>query len=1198
MTSTEHESSILPLPSGEYEVFLSFRGPDVRQTFADCLYSCLVRSKIRTFRDEEELPKGEFIAPSLVKAITESKIYIPIFSKNYASSKWCLQELAKMVDCWKNGGGEKGQHIILPVFYFINPRDVRHLDSGSYMEAFEQHSLKHDPETVLEWKEALQEVGKMKGWHITKSHGQGAIIDEIFSEVDIHLRANYKLATDELVGIDSHMEDVVKLLNLDSASEKIIGIHGMGGLGKTTLAKAVYNKVSTQFEGCCFLENIKDTLSKKDKDGVLVLQNKIISDTLRKHSYHGNGVKDVNDGIRVIQDRVSRQKLLIVLDDIDERFKFEDILGKLENFSVDSRFIVTTRDTRVLELLQVCKLFELEEMSFDHSLKLFSKHAFGVNYPLEDYVNLSTEFVQVATGLPLYLKVIGSLLFKRDKSFWEDKLIELKQIQPTEVQERLRISYNDLAPNEKQIFLDIAFFFIGSYKEVPMHMWGDYDFHPTSAISTLVQRSLVKIDQKERYWMHDHVRDLGKAIVREEHNQSPYKRSRISYGKDAIDLLKYKEGTDYVEALEVDMEGENLVLRNEHIKELSRLRYMLLGNARLSGSFKDVLPNIRWLGLGNCDSVPSDLNLKKLVVLQLEDCPVRDDWKGWNEIKVSCKLKVIRLYRCLNLNLVPDLSNCRDLEHLDFMGCRNMRGELDISNFKNLKMLRVSDTKITKLKVITEICGAVGLWESLSELDVRGCSCLTGIRALHCMVNLEILVLIGIGLTESVPSLLSMFTKLRTLGVSGLSLQQFPDLSNLKNLRELRIVSCNKLIQVTGLDTLENLRELRIGCRQLKEVKGIEELDLLQVFEADKRLKVKYKLKRVSRYGKQLVTMERILFSVILAGHMDQLLHYDLISEIADSKDRERYFNFVLRSYIEENRGRKWCPAPNCECAVEFCMSAGDDANYDVSCLCSHSFCWNCCEDRHRPVDCETVKNWAVKNDSESENENWKKVNTKPCPKCGRAIEKNEGCMHMTCASPCFHQFCWVCLGPWLNHKSCNRYDEDNALTSLRLELNRYQHYYDRWAANENSRQIAMKDLENVRENVVSAISKIHGQGVGQVLFLMEAWEQIVECRRVLKWTYAYGFYLGSEEAEKKNFFEYLQGQAESCLDKLHDCAEKEMKKFAMEGSCIHEYVSFRMKLHELTKLCKTYFENLVGALENGLSDVQTSKRKHADSCE
>ncbi|CAN0920055.1 Disease resistance protein L6 [Linum grandiflorum] len=444
-----------------------------------------------------------------------------------------------MVDCWKNGGG-KGQHILLPIFYLIDPRDVRHPDSSSYNEAFEQLSLKHDPEIILEWKEALQEVGKIKGWHVSHSDGHGAIIDKVFTEVESHLRANYTLILDELVGIDSQVEEVVRLLNLDSASEKIIGIYGMGGLGKTTLAKAVYDKVSTKFERCCFLDNIRDTLS--EKNGILILQNKIISGILKTDS---NEAKNVGDGIQIIRDRVCRHKLLIVFDDVDEKFQFNEVLGKLNHFSKDSRFLITTRNARGLELLQESKLFQLEEMSPDHSLKLFSKHAFGVDYPPKDYASLSKEFVQVATGLPLYIKVIGSLLFRMDKIFWEAKLMELKEIPPTKVQERLKISYNELTHIERQIFLDIACYFIGSHKIKPITMWNDCGFYPESTIRSLIQRSLVKNDDFNKFWMHDHVRDLGRAIVREENNQNPYKRSRIWSNKDAIDMLKHK-GITYI----------------------------------------------------------------------------------------------------------------------------------------------------------------------------------------------------------------------------------------------------------------------------------------------------------------------------------------------------------------------------------------------------------------------------------------------------------------------------------------------------------------------------------------------------------------------------------------------------------------------------------------------------------------------------
>ncbi|CAN1252563.1 Protein lap4 [Linum perenne] len=215
------------------------------------------------------------------------------------------------------------------------------------------------------------------------------------------------------------------------------------------------------------------------------------------------------------------------------------------------------------------------------------------------------------------------------------------------------------------------------------------------------------------------------------------------------------------------MEGENLVLRNEHLKELSRLRYMVLQNARLSRSFKDVLPNIRWLGLRNCDSVPSDLNLKKLVVLQLEDCPVRDGWKGWNEIKVSGKLKYIHLARCLNLSIVPDLSNCGDLELIAIRECRNMLGELDISNFKNLKVLHVSDTKITKLK------GEIEKLQNLQKLNASDSSLIevpagiSKLSSLECL-NLRLTHPKRLEMTERLPN------SLKRLGISSSSLSSLP----------------------------------------------------------------------------------------------------------------------------------------------------------------------------------------------------------------------------------------------------------------------------------------------------------------------------------------------------------------------------------------------------------------------------------------
>ncbi|XP_031249338.1 probable E3 ubiquitin-protein ligase ARI8 [Pistacia vera] len=328
----------------------------------------------------------------------------------------------------------------------------------------------------------------------------------------------------------------------------------------------------------------------------------------------------------------------------------------------------------------------------------------------------------------------------------------------------------------------------------------------------------------------------------------------------------------------------------------------------------------------------------------------------------------------------------------------------------------------------------------------------------------------------------------------------------------------------------------------------------------------------------------------------------DMINLLASDEDREKYSRYFIRSYVEDNRKTKWCPAPGCDFAVDFVVGSG---NYDVTCRCSYSFCWNCTEEAHRPVDCGTVAKWVLKNSAESENMNWILANSKPCPRCKRPIEKNQGCMHMTCTPPCKFEFCWLCLGAWSDHGertggfyACNRYetakqegvyDESEKRREMaKNSLERYTHYYERWATNQSSRQKALADLQQMQTVCLEKLSDVQCQPESQLKFITEAWLQIVECRRVLKWTYAYGYYLPEYEQAKRQFFEYLQGEAESGLERLHQCAEKELQVYLNAEGPSKDFNEFRTKLAGLTSVTRNYFENLVRALENGLSDVDT----------
>lgn len=154
-------SSSSSTPWWKYDVFLSFRGADTRKSFTDHLYDALIRKGIFTFRDDEKLEIGKSISQELLKAIEESRIAIVIFSKNYASSSWCLDELVHIVKYQKETDLE-----VVPVFYGVNPSDVRNQTKTFEPASMKREHFQESIEKVEKWRAALREVGELAGWDL------------------------------------------------------------------------------------------------------------------------------------------------------------------------------------------------------------------------------------------------------------------------------------------------------------------------------------------------------------------------------------------------------------------------------------------------------------------------------------------------------------------------------------------------------------------------------------------------------------------------------------------------------------------------------------------------------------------------------------------------------------------------------------------------------------------------------------------------------------------------------------------------------------------------------------------------------------------------------------------------------------------------------------------------------------------------
>jgi len=322
------------------------------------------------------------------------------------------------------------------------------------------------------------------------------------------------------------------------------------------------------------------------------------------------------------------------------------------------------------------------------------------------------------------------------------------------------------------------------------------------------------------------------------------------------------------------------------------------------------------------------------------------------------------------------------------------------------------------------------------------------------------------------------------------------------------------------------------------------------------------------------------------------IVHEAAYKQLVNPQTYERYKTYLLRSFVEDNPHVKWCPAPGCGHAIR-CERSGRKP--PVACGCGFVFCFNCDDFEigdHTPVSCDHLEKWMQKASDESENVKWLIANTKRCPKCRSPIEKNGGCMHMTCSlSSCAFEFCWLCRGPWSEHGSatggyyqCNKYDiseakkEDEKANDIKTELETYMFYYHRYESHKNAGKIAdqQRKESNKREQQILEKFDVRSQ---DTKFLSEATEQLIHNRRVLQFSYVMGYYLDKTKQVEKNLFEYLQEDLEKHTNRLSELYEQDLNTL----KDYQAFMKWKEEVTNYTRVTKKFLDNFIEGTSEGL---------------
>ncbi|XP_058003955.1 disease resistance protein Roq1-like [Hevea brasiliensis] len=498
---------------------------------------------------------------------------------------------------------------------------------------------------------------------------ESKLLEEIVNDVGKKLNNQFLGIYDEdgFFGIDSRVKKVESFLCLESEDVRMIGIRGMGGIGRTTIADKVFNRIVNKFECQCFIANVQEEL---EKHTPVHLNDEILCKILGGEDFHVGTPRTLHPFInRSLQNR----RVLIVLDDVECYLHLTELVGGWNLYGPGSRIIVTSRDKQVLEIVDCEKyIYEVEKLNDCESLKLFSLHAFKQTQSTNGYTKqLSERVISYTQGVPLALKVLGCSLYGKGVKERKSELEKLETIPNKEIQGVLRRSYDGLVDNEKK-----------------------------SGIRNLLDKSLITIF-KEKLEMHDLLEQmcLEKLIF-----------------MDLSKTLRLPENLSDLESLEnLKATGSGIKELPSSINQLKKLNYL-----NCDGCEGLILPpftglaSLRMLSLQRCDisEIPSNLgSLESLVYLYLSGNNLRS---LPTSIKKCSKLNTLDLSDCMMLQFLPELppglaeldaENCTSVEYVlrsFIQGYMNSCLRMNLSKCINLDKSECSELILLKLQSMGE----------------------------------------------------------------------------------------------------------------------------------------------------------------------------------------------------------------------------------------------------------------------------------------------------------------------------------------------------------------------------------------------------------------------------------------------------------------------------------------------------------------